>query len=555
MIIANYIVSLLPYATPKFFVLSTVLGGVLISALILKRVLIGLMFILTVVRVSAFVFVAVSAQSLLIPGVKSMDFEQSALLVSYSLFLCLVYYYVNDIMMRLKKSPRRASIMVALDALCAPLMALKVGPYKRGSDHITMLPDAMKQYKLTQLEFNQKANAGENLFLQRYAQNRSEGLHKSGLKISPFGHLVLQQRITMALGDRLQFIDYLKTHPACTASPTNIKDPVFVIGLTRTGTTFLHELLGLHSAKVQSHHTWEQLSPVPLTQSEKVADMQVDRDQRYKGKKALFNKVLKPLMGERIQYVHRLEYDLSEECTVPCSMEMPWALSELPYHIFSIDSSIRMGAGDVYRYYRLYLQLLGWQKRTRDAQPTDDRTWMLKCPFHIPFIKELHNEFPDCIVVWTHRNPVECISSACSLFETVMLMYGEEESVDSAKIGQAVMHYSKVAVKAAEDAITALGDRLKIIHIRYEDTVRNSKDVVTRVYQKAGIPFTEEYSKRVDDYLHESKEKRDRMKADKAKTEGKASTSNMHEYRPEDFGLTAAGIREQFADYIKKYNL
>ena len=26
-----------------------------------------------------------------------------------------------------------------------------------------------------------------------------------------------------------------------------------------------------------------------------------------------------------------------------------------------------------------------------------------------------------------------------------MLMYGEEESVDSAKIGQAVMHYSKVS--------------------------------------------------------------------------------------------------------------
>jgi hypothetical protein len=48
----------------------------------------------------------------------------------------------------------------------------------------------------------------------------------------------------------------------------SIKSPIFIIGFPRTGTTFLHELLGLHP-KVRMHYSWQQGEPVPKTHIEK----------------------------------------------------------------------------------------------------------------------------------------------------------------------------------------------------------------------------------------------------------------------------------------------
>lgn len=69
-------------------------------------------------------------------------------------------------------------------------------------------------------------------------------------------------------------------------------------------------------------------------------------------------------------------------------------------------------------------------------------TWMLKCPFHLPYLTELYAAFPDATVVWTHRNPVECIASACSLYETLLHMCCIPESISRHALGKAGnIHY------------------------------------------------------------------------------------------------------------------
>lgn len=59
------------------------------------------------------------------------------------------------------------------------------------------------------------------------------------------------------------------------------------------------------------------------------------------------------------------------------------------------------------------------------------------------------------------------------------------------------------------------------------------------------MPVSDEYLKKVDEYILKSKMKR--------KQEKKKSVA--HEYTPEDYGLTAGQIRTEFSDYIAKYNL
>lgn len=135
-------------------------------------------------------------------------------------------------------------------------------------------------------------------------------------------------------------------------------------------------------------------------------------------------------------------------------MELPWAIPELLYHIASADETMHTGCGGAFRYYRKFLQLLTWQNPGNvvlaegaggaavaadvpgasagasadggdgagadggDAPRYADQ-WMLKCPFHLPYLDALMREFPGSTIVWTHRDPVECVASACSLYETL----------------------------------------------------------------------------------------------------------------------------------------
>lgn len=63
---------------------------------------------------------------------------------------------------------------------------------------------------------------------------------------------------------------------------------------------------------------------------------------------------------------------------------------------------------------------------------------------------------------------------------------------------------------------------------------------------QANLPFTEHYEGALDAYLKNSEEQRRKVKE-------KNNTAVVHVYHPEDYGLTAKQIREEFADYISKY--
>jgi hypothetical protein len=106
---------------------------------------------------------------------------------------------------------------------------------------------------------------------------------------------------------------------------------------------------------------------------------------------------------------------------------------------------------------------------------------MLKCPFHLPYLEELSNEFPGCTVVWTHRDPVECIASACSLYQTIMNMSLEEASIDSIAIGRAVLNYSRLCLDKAESTIKKLEGKIKVVHVRYADNMKDTKRVCKNV--------------------------------------------------------------------------
>lgn len=373
---------------------------------------------------------------------------------------------------RWKKSPNRPILTSFLDTICEPFALVGVGPWASTPDVHTAMILAMKSTNLTDWGGNRSHD-----FVGRYDIVRRLGLERSGAKFSPIGAYYLIQSLERRMKARLLMIDFLKKHPEI--EDIKINPPVFVVGFTRTGTTFLHEMLGLHDG-VRMHYTWEHMDPVPATNACDLPSLQRERKERYNRNKGFFNFMFGNIVSQRIQSIHRIGYDEPEECTLPCSLELPWALTELPFNTFAIDEVAEIGGGEAFVYYRKFLQMMAWQAEDRRGQ---DFTWMLKCPFHLPYLEDLHKEFPGATVIWTHRHPSECVASACSLYETLMCMAMDEATIDKAKLGTAVLHYTKRCLEMAEATIEKLGNRFHIVHVRYHDTVNAPKEQCRRVYE------------------------------------------------------------------------
>ena len=74
-------------------------------------------------------------------------------------------------------------------------------------------------------------------------------------RLSFIGRLVAQGQVTAVLKNRLEQLHYARVHPE--VATEKIFRPVFIAGLPRTGTTFLHNLLSQDSARFRSPLHWE----------------------------------------------------------------------------------------------------------------------------------------------------------------------------------------------------------------------------------------------------------------------------------------------------------
>ena len=79
-------------------------------------------------------------------------------------------------------------------------------------------------------------------------------------RLNEFGQMRAEMTILAGLGKRLQIQDYLAAHPEVADEP--VQQPVFIIGLPRTGTTALHHLLN-QDPRNRTLRLWEAQNPVP----------------------------------------------------------------------------------------------------------------------------------------------------------------------------------------------------------------------------------------------------------------------------------------------------
>jgi hypothetical protein len=202
---------------------------------------------------------------------------------------------------------------------------------------------------------------------------------------------------------RLRLVELRKQQPAIAAE--KIQGPLAVIGLPRTGTTALVDLLAQDPA-ARAPMQWEtpNLFP-PATKATWANDPRIAQVQAGLDASAATNPAV--TMG-----LHFFGAMLPDECNSLLTTEFwsPNLTAWCPMPAYS--EWLRFG-----RPTRPY-ETHHWLLQHLQAHGPAGR-WTLKSPFHAFAITEFIDEYPDAMFVQTHRDPVELMPSMCGLYSAI----------------------------------------------------------------------------------------------------------------------------------------
>jgi hypothetical protein len=298
-----------------------------------------------------------------------------------------------------------------------------------------------------------------------------------------------------------------------------IRRPLFIVGLPRTGTTLLHHLLAQDSA-ARPLLFWESVSPSPPP------DIRTrDRDPRIKRAERMLARMYRNV--PRLSAIHRVDPRGPEECLL------------LLRNAFIADFQIRtptfqrwlweLSAEDVrraYEEYREQLLLLQWRC------PGDH--WVLKAPVHLFGLGALLATFPDACIVQTHRNPLECVPSMCSLVSVLDEIFYDR--VDAEEIGRRTTAMLEEHLDRGMKARQSAGPG-RFFDLPYQELVADPIAAVRKIYHYFGHEFRPALADKLAAYLAENPQHK----------------HGAHRYSLEDFGLDRDALQARFAAYWDRF--
>ena len=236
-------------------------------------------------------------------------------------------------------------------------------------------------------------------------------------QLTTLGRVIAAREISGLLENRLRLTDVRRRHPEI--ADETVRAPVFILGLPRTGTSILHELVA-QDPSVRTPLTWEVARPFPPPAPDSYeSDARIgELDRHYAG----IDRIIPDFKS-----MHRMGAQLPQECVAITQHEfasMVWHTThEVPSYQQWLESADLTFA---YRGHRRWLEYYQW------AVPRD--RWILKSPGHLWALESLLAVYPDAYIVQTHRDPLKVVASLVSLMCTLRSM--ASDSIDAHAIGR-----------------------------------------------------------------------------------------------------------------------
>jgi hypothetical protein len=320
------------------------------------------------------------------------------------------------------------------------------------------------------------------------------------------------------LASRLKITDYHGRHPELADRP--IEKPVFVMGIPRTGTTMVSNLLATDPAR-RSPLTWEIDDPVPpATRATLTTDPRALA--RLEQEKQMLAAM--PEMGK----YYRGSVIYPNECVFIHAGDFRTLMLEsrgkLPrYRDYILNADLTTA----YEYEKKFLQVL---------QHKAGGTWNLKMPSHALFIPHLLKVFPDARMIWTHRDPFTAAGSLMSIITLGHRGFMKEPDLDW--IGSYYPWQAAEHANRAMDAREAIGwDR--IIDVHYADLMRDPVGTMRSVYAQLGDAFTPEVQAGIQGWLDDNPQDK----------------FGRHEYKLAQYGTSQEKLEPLFERYLARFDV
>jgi hypothetical protein len=327
-----------------------------------------------------------------------------------------------------------------------------------------------------------------------------------------------RRRLVHLLSTRLRIQEALRRHPEILER--EIAKPMLLTGLPRSGTSALFNLLAADPA-ARPLRMWETQFPDPLEGLE--PGRPDPRREAIEARQAEARE-----KNPEFSKIHFTSADTPEECVLLHAytmngVQLGTEVMMEPYARWYRRQDLR----PMYAYYRTLLQMLDWQR--------PGTRWLLKAPAHMWAIDALIETFPDVSIVWSHRDPLLCTASICSMTHALM---ARNVDVDPRALGPIVMDFYATSLERGLEA-RARSDPARFIDVGHDEFVDDGLAVAERIHSYFAIPL--------------STAARSAMRAQvQANPKGK---HGAHEYRLEDYGLRPEQVRQRFARYIERFEI
>jgi hypothetical protein len=340
--------------------------------------------------------------------------------------------------------------------------------------------------------------------------------------LHPVGRFLMRVHLRGLLETRLRLAELWRGQSAAMGREP-IRRPVFITGMPRSGSTFLHELLA-EDPDNRAPRVWEVMFPVP---ARKAAPVGQDPRVRKAAACLWWFRRLAP----RADAVFPMRASTPHECV---------AIHSYTFLSQEFVSTCRIAGYEAFLRAADLQPAYAWQRRFLQHLQLHcpERRWVLKSPDHVYGLEELFAVFPDAVVIQTHRNPIKVLRSSYQLTEVLHGLFarpGNREQLGARE--------TRVLAEGVElfirfrDTHPELANRF--IDVSYNELVADPLATVRRIYLQLDTPLSDLAVERMRCLIPA------RSRYRKARTTAAAA----------DFGAHARAEERRFEQYCARFSI
>lgn len=336
--------------------------------------------------------------------------------------------------------------------------------------------------------------------------------------LNTLGRNAVRFEIRRSLHNLLEFERREHENPALLTRA--IERPIFVTGMPRSGSTFLHRLL-VRDPAVAAPLSWRLVHPHPSRAGRlgEAFDRARVQAQFY----------LMRVLAPELNSLHEVAAGEPEECTDITAQVFQSLRYDSVYRVPSYQSWLQHhGHVEAYRFHKRFLQHL-------DAQ-APGRRWILKSPDHVFALDDIRTVYPDAVWVFIHRDPVAVLASVARLTEVLRRPFAH--SVDLAEIGQQVC---ASWLDGAQRMMREAASSTSILHLHYREVIADPQGTAARLFRHGGHAASDGAAERMRKWLGNRSNRKHRQR--------------QRRYDLTSFGLDPEQLRAQFKPYTDIFGI